>query len=113
MTITNEKLLKHPFLDEMYQDGYFPNFLVDKGKAILMRMCEKIEATKPASLKDLYAITHAATEEFNALQAEFWDNDSEIETAARDCIGVTFFTIAEAYGYKDADMEELIAPRDW
>ena len=113
MTITNEQIKNHPFLQGMYQDTYFPTHLVDKGRQILMHLCASIESTKPRSLDELYALTHASTEEFNALAGEFEDNDSEIETAARDCIGEDFRFIAKAYGFADADGEELIATRDW
>ncbi len=112
MSITNAKMSQYPFLAEMYEDDYFPNNLVDKGKSILVRLCESIESEKPGSLDDLYRLTHAATEEFNELQAEFEQQESEIETVARDAIGGDFAAIAEAYGF-DADIEELIAPRDW
>lgn len=112
MAIANEKLRDYGFLKEMYADGYFPDFLVDKGKAILIRLCERIEAEKPADLDALYALTNAATDEFNRLAEEFEQHDSEIETAARDCIGMDFEFIAQAYDF-DADTEELIATRDW
>ncbi|WP_428307642.1 DUF5713 family protein [Lacipirellula sp.] len=102
----------YPFLAEMYEDDYFPNALVDKGKAILVRLCEQIEVDQPESLDDLYALTHAATDEFNDLAVEFEEEDSEIETGARDAIGGDFAAIARAYVY-DADIEELIATRDW
>jgi hypothetical protein len=111
MPITNDAIQSHSFLADMYADEYFPPVLVDKVKAILLGVCEKIEAKKP-SLEDLYEITHAATEEINELQEEFEDQDSEIETVARDTIGGDFAFIAEAYGY-EADTEELIFPRDW
>ena len=113
MPITSPKLVNYPFLKEMYNDDYFPDFLVDKGKAILVRLCEQIEAEKPTDAEDVYKLTHAATEEFNDLQEEFFENESEIETAARDCIGMDFEFIAKAYGFEDLDVEELIAPRDW
>jgi hypothetical protein len=112
MTISNQALSGYPFLKDMASDGYFPGFLVDKGKAILVGLCERIEREKPADLKALYALTHAATEAFNELAKEFEDNDSEIETAARESIAMDFAFIAKAYGF-DADVEELIAPRDW
>jgi hypothetical protein len=112
MPITNAKLVDYPFLAEMYEDNYFPDFLVDKGKLILVRLCEAIEREKPRSLEDLYRLTHAGTEEFNSLAVEFKESESEIETVARDAIGNDFAVIAQAYGF-DADDEELIAPRDW
>jgi hypothetical protein len=112
MPIQHEQMADYPFLDEMLEDDYFPNAQVEKGKAILVRLCEEIERNRPADVTELYALTHAATEEFNLLAVEFEEHDSEIETAARDCIGSDFAEIAEAYGF-NADIEELIAPRDW
>ncbi|QNE73319.1 hypothetical protein F0344_00590 [Streptomyces finlayi] len=41
------------------------------GQAILLRLCERIEAEQPADLTALYVLTHAATEEFSLLEAEF------------------------------------------
>ena len=112
MPITNPKLQNYAFLKEMYDDGYFPDFLVDKGKAILTHLCEQMESEKPTDAEGVYRLTHAATEAFNELQEEFYENDSEIETAARDCIGMDFDFIVKAYGF-DLDVEEVIAPRDW
>jgi hypothetical protein len=112
MSPTHPAILQHAFLAEMYADSYFPDALVDRGKTILLRLCEAIEAEKPASLEALYALTHAATDEFNALAEAFYEQDSEIETAARECIAGDFDFIARTYGF-DADVEELIATRDW
>ena len=109
--LKNQRLQSYAFLQGMYDDGYFPNFLVDKGKAILVSLCEQIEKTKPLG-DEVLKLTHAATEEFNELAEEFGEHGSEIETAARDCIGTDFASILEAYGY-DIDVEEAIAPRDW
>jgi len=66
MPITNEQVKARAFLRSMYDDGYFPNHLVDKGKQILLRLCERIENEKPADEAALYVLTHAATDEFNA-----------------------------------------------
>ncbi|MEL6108532.1 MAG: DUF5713 family protein [Planctomycetota bacterium] len=113
MALANERVVEYEFLAGMYRDGYFPDFLVDKCKMILVELCEQIEHAKPSTLAELYKLTQAATEAFNELQEEFCDNDSEIETVARDCIGMDFAFIAKAYGFDDADGEELIATRDW
>ena len=48
----------------------------------------------------------------NDLQDEFYENDSEIETVARDCIGVTVDYILKWFGIP-IDMEEAIRERDW
>ena len=113
MATTNQKINNYAFLQDMYRDKYFPTHLVDKGKQILLRLCEQIERQKPADLKELYVLTHAATNEFNELSLEFEEADSQIETAARDCIGTDFDFIARAYGFATADGEALIATRDW
>ncbi len=112
MDIKNEKLKTYSFLADMYKDSYFPNFLVDKGKVILIELCILIEKEEPKTLPELYKLTHAATDKFNGLEEEFGENESEIETAARESIAGDFAFIAKAYGY-DADIEELIATRDW
>lgn len=112
MTIRNEKLQNYSFLAEMTRDAYFPPHLVAKGQQLLVTLCQTIEASNPKDLAALYVLTHATTEDFNSLAEEFEDNGSEIETAARDCIGTDFEVIAQAYGF-EADVEELIATRDW
>ena len=109
----NEKMKNYEFLKDMYHDGYFPNFLVDKGKDILVDLCNRIEDEKVETLEALYILTHQATEKFNDLNEEFEENGSEIETAARDSIGESVHYIAVTYGFVDADIEELIATRDW
>ncbi|MFF3730023.1 DUF5713 family protein [Streptomyces sp. NPDC002476] len=113
MPITNQQIAEHAFLGLLYEDSYFPDHVVDKGRAILLRLCERIEAEQPSDLAALCVLTHAATEEFNLLEAEFEAAGSEIETVAREEIAEDFWIIASAYGFTDADVEELIAPRDW
>ncbi|WP_405020286.1 DUF5713 family protein [Kitasatospora sp. NBC_00070] len=113
MTITNRQVSEHPFLRGLYADDYYPDHVLDLGKAILLRLCERIEAERPADLAALYLLTEVATEEFNALEAAFEEADSEIETVAREEIAEDFWFVATAYGFADADVEELIAARDW
>ncbi|MEU0804980.1 DUF5713 family protein [Streptomyces sp. NPDC005970] len=113
MPITNERVAGHAFLRQLYSDTYFPDHVVDKGRAILLRLCERIEAERPTDLATLYVLTQAATEEFNLLEAEFEAVGSEIETVAREEIAEDFWFVASAYGFTDADVEEMIATRDW
>lgn len=109
--VTNEKLAKHTFLVDMLRDDYFPKHLVKKGQGLLIALATRIEAEKPEG-EAVYVLTHATTEEFNALQEEFSEAESEIETAARESIAGDIGFILEALGY-DVDLEEAIAPRDW
>lgn len=111
--LINEKTKNYSFLEEMYQDAYFPHNCVDMGKEILIDLCIQIEKSAPKSLEELYLLTHAATEKFNDLVDVFDEHDSEIETVARDCIGTDFSFIAAAYGFTQAESEELISGRDW
>jgi hypothetical protein len=113
LSVQNSQVAVREFLKGMYKDGYFPDHVVDKGVAVLLALCERIEAENPAALEALYVLTNAATEEFNALQADFEAAGSEIETVARDEIVTDFGFIAVAYGFADADVEALVASRDW
>lgn len=112
MELTNSKVKEYEFLNCMYQDSYFPTFLVDKCKTILLDLCSEIETNKPSNLEELYKLTHLATDKLNGLQNEFYENNSEIETGARECFAENFEFVANAYGFK-ADLEELIATREW
>lgn len=112
MALTNPQLKDHKFLSDMYEDDYFPDFLVDKCKAVLVKLCQSIESTQPKTKEALLALTHAATEEINELEEEFLDNDSELETGAREALGADFDVIVKAYGF-EIDIEEVIAPRNW
>jgi len=112
VTITNPQLHDYPFLALMYRDSYYPDALVDKGAAILRRLCEQIEAERPTSHEEVYRLTHAATEAFNELAKEFTAQGSDIETVARDTIATDVEFLLKAYGF-DLDLEEALAPRDW
>lgn len=103
----------YTFLSDMVNDSYFPDALVAKGVQILRDLCAQLDAQLPGELDSLYVLTHATTERFNELQEEFFDADSEFETVARESIGGDIFAISQAYGFTNADIEELIAPRDW
>ncbi|WP_211319907.1 DUF5713 family protein [Flavobacterium aquicola] len=110
--LKNEKMKNYAYLKDMYADSYFPKFLVDKVKTILIELCINIEKTSPKNLDELYKLTHTATIKINDLQNEFFEHNSEIETGARESIGADFDFIAKTYGF-NADVEELIAPREW
>ncbi|MDH6117324.1 hypothetical protein ABH930_001691 [Kitasatospora sp. GAS204A] len=113
MSVTNQQVAGYPFLKGLFEDDYFPDQVVTKGKEILLRLCARIEAEQPSDLAALYALTEVATEEFNALEAEFEAVGSEIETFAREEICEDFGFVASAYGFEDADVEALVAARDW
>lgn len=111
--ITNQQVRGRVFLQGLYSDSYYPDHVLDKGRQILLSLCERIEAQQPSDLAALYVLTATATERFNALEAEFEAAGSEIETVAREEIAEDFWFVASAYGFVDADVEELVAAREW
>lgn len=113
VSITNQQVAGREFLRALYPSDYFPDHLLDKGRDILLRLCARIEAERLTDLAGLYALTVGATLEFNTLQDEFWAAGSEIETMARDVIAGDFAFVVSAYGFAEADLEEVVAERDW
>lgn len=98
-------------LYEMYDDEYFPDFLVDKIKAEL----DKIEAVLAGGEKDTAIIQQhfdTMTRAINDLEAEFEENDSEIETVARESIGEAVDYLLQKYRI-DINVEEAIREREW
>lgn len=112
MNITNPALKDYQFLAAMYRDDYFPGFLVDKCKEILIEFCLEIERQKPTTDEGLFALSHAATNRINELADDFMMNDSELETVAAEFLAADFAFIVNAYGF-NVDIEEVIATRDW
>lgn len=101
----------YKLLDEMYRDEYFPDFLVDKVKEEILTVIDLLERGETDTeiiQKKLDEMTCA----INDLQEEFDENDSEIETVARDCIGLTVGYVLEWFDIP-IDMEEAIRERDW
>ncbi len=98
-------------LTEMYQDGYFPDFLVDKIRDLVRDVIAFLEAGE----RDLDKIQQKFDEmtlAINDLQEEFEENDSEIETVARDSIGRTVEDILRWFDI-DLDAESALGEREW
>ena len=93
----------YTLLEDMYEDGYFPDFLVDKVKTL---------ETGERDLEKIQEKFDAMTLAINDLEEEFEENDSEIETAARDSIGETVDYILKWFDI-DIDVEDAIAEREW
>lgn len=101
----------YKLLDEMYQDNYYPTFLVDKVKDELQKVIDLLESGE----NDIEVVQETLDEAvcgINDLQEEFDENDSEIETVARECIAATVAYILEWFGIP-IDTEEAIRERDW
>ncbi len=111
--VISSELKDYQFLKKMLTDDYYPKQLVEEGVLILRNLCHEIEIKKPESIEELYMLTHEATNSFNDLAEKFEEKGSDFETMAREYVAHEFMLIARTYGYEDADIEELIATRDW
>lgn len=102
---------EYKLLNDMYEDGYFPDFLVDKVKALIQNVIDFLETGE----KDLETIQNKFEEmtlAINDLQEEFEENDSELETGARESIGETVEYILKWFDI-DLDVEDAISEREW
>ena len=109
----NNKKLPEDFeyLIEMYEDEFFPNFLVDKVRDAIKETVKFIEEGNH-STDEIQASFDRTVLKINELQEEFDENGSEIETGARESIGQTIDDIL-IYFEIDIDIEEAIRERDW
>ncbi len=101
----------YKLLSEMYQDEYFPDFLVDKVRNQVQNVIGFLE-TGESDLDKIQEKFDEMTEAINELQEEFEENDSELETAARESIGQNVEYILKWFGI-DIDVEEAMEKRDW
>ena len=101
----------YKLLDEMYQDDYYPAFLVDKVKDEIQKVIDLLESGE-TDTEVVQEKLDEAVLAINDLQEEFDENESEIETVARDCVGVTIDYILKWFDIP-IDMEEAIRERDW
>ena len=91
--------------------SYYPAFLVDKVKDELQKVIDLLESGE-TDTEVVQETLDEAVCGINDLQEEFDENDSEIETVARECIAATVAYILEWFGIP-IDTEEAIRERDW
>ncbi len=101
----------YKLLEDMYDDGYFPDFLVDKVKDQVQAVIRFLEAGE-RDLEKIQDKLDEMTEAINDLQEEFDEHGSEIETVARDSIGETVEYVLQWFDI-GIDVEDAIAQRDW
>lgn len=101
----------YKLLEDMYNDDYFPDILVDKVKALIQNVIDYLE-TGERDLDKIQKKFDEMTLAINDLEEEFEDNDSELETVARDSIGTTVEYILKLFDI-DIDVEDAIREREW
>lgn len=100
-----------PFLNDMYSDEYFPRALVDKLADVIKEVASYLEAG-PHSHEEVQAKLDRMTEKINELEKEFDENESELETVARESICETVEALLGFFGI-DIDVEEAVRKREW
>ena len=101
----------YKLLDEMYRNKYYPDFLVDKVANELQKVIDLLERGDGDAERVQKTLDDAVCG-INDLQEEFDENDSEIETVARECIAADMAYILEWFDIP-IDTEEAIRERDW
>lgn len=99
------------YLEDMYNDDYYPSFLVDKVKGEIQKVVRFLEDGSYSN-EMIQEKLDLMTMAINDLMEEFEEHDSEIETVARDSIGMTVGAILQAFKI-DIDIETAIEERDW
>lgn len=76
---------QHILLEELYEDSFYPDFLIDKIKYLLEDFINFVEQ-KPKNMADVGDKIYDLIQNANSLQYEFLDNDSEYDNIARECL---------------------------
>lgn len=101
----------YKLLEDMYEDGYFPDFLVDKLRDLIENVITFLE-TGEQDLQKIQEKFDGMTLAANDLEEEFEENGSELETAARESIGATVAYILQWFEI-NIGVEDDIRERDW
>ena len=80
---------QYVLLQNMFEDTYYPQFLVEKIKWQFIHLIEFLESADGKELPLIQDKLDEFTMFINNLQQEFWDQDSEIETVASESIANT------------------------
>lgn len=102
---------EYKLLSVMYRDDYYPNFLVDKIKEELQKVIELLESGEK-DLSVIQAKFDEVTLAINDLEEEFAENDSDLETIAREDIADSVEYILNWFEIP-IDVEEAIRERTW
>ena len=98
-------------LEELYEDSFYPDFLIDKIKYLLEDFINFVEQ-KPKNMADVGDKIYDLIQNANSLQYEFLDNDSEYDNIARECLIRNLEYIIQWF-HLPIDLEEALAEREW
>ncbi len=101
----------YDLLDEMYSDPFFPDILVDKVKNLILELIKYLE-TGETSRELIQKELDKMTLRINELEDEFFDNNSEIETMARESIARSVEYVLSWFKIR-IDVEDALRLRNW
>lgn len=103
---------QYVLLQNMFEDTYYPQFLVEKIKWQFIHLIEFLEGTDVKEVSLIQDKLDEFTIFINNLQQEFWDQDSEIETVASESIANTLEYILKWFKV-DVGIEDALREREW
>ena len=103
---------QYVLLQNMFEDTYYPQFLVEKIKWQFIHLIEFLESAEGKELPLIQDKLDEFTIFINNLQQEFWDQDSEIETVASESITNTLEYILNWFKV-DVGIEDALREREW
>ena len=95
----------YKLLEDMYEDGYFPDFLVDKLRDLIENVITFLE-TGEQDLQKIQEKFDEMTLAANDLEEEFEKNGSELETAARESFPLRQFPVR-------CHFSQILLPNRW
>lgn len=98
-------------LEELYEDSFYPDFLIDKIKYLLEDFINFVEQ-KPKNMADVGDKIYYLIQNANSLQYEFLDNDSEYDNIAREYLIRNLEYIIQWF-HLPINLEEALAEREW
>lgn len=98
-------------LEELYEDSFYPDFLIDKIKYLLEDFITYL-AQQPTDLIEIGDKIYELVRSANSLQEEFLDNDSEYDNIARECLIQDLEYIIQWF-HLPLNLEEVLAEREW
>ena len=103
---------QYVLLQNMFEDTYYPQFLVEKIKWQFIHLIEFLEGTDVKEVSLIQDKLDEFTMFINNMQQEFWDQDSEIETVASESIANTLEYILNWFKV-DVGIEDALREREW
>lgn len=95
----------------MYEDNYYPDFLVDKLKDEVLNVVEYLE-NEIYDEDELLLVFGEMTENMNSLKSDFQEHDSDLESGARESLEETIKYIIEEFGL-EIDIDDALDGIDW